>query len=182
MENKKVSVGGQALIEGIMMKGPEKYSVAVRKPDGGIDVQVYSNKINKYSKIPFVRGVVNFIDSLTVGYKCVMDSAQISMGTEFEEDKLEIWLKKHFGEKSSRVITTVAGILGTVLALVLFMVLPTAIAGFADKILPLGGFKSVVEGLSKLVIFMIYLLLISNNKDVYRMLCYHGAEHKTIAC
>ncbi len=164
------------------MKGPEKYSVAIRKPDGTIDVQVHRNKPPKYSEIPVLRGMVNFVDSLVTGYKCLMSSAEISMGGEIEEDKLEKWLRKHFGDKSTEIITMVAGLMGTVLALVLFMVLPTTITGIVDKIIPLGGFKAAVEGVSKLIIFIIYLALISRMSEIRRVFMYHGAEHKTITC
>ena len=182
MANKKVSIGGQALIEGIMMKSPEQYSIAVRKPDGTIDVQVFDNKKVKFQKIPVLRGIMNFFDSLVTGYKSLMHSAEIAMEGEFEEDAFDRWVKEHFGEKSSEIITMIAGVLGGMLALVLFMVLPTTIAGLLDKVIPLGGFKNVVEGVSKLAVFVLYLWLVSKMEDIRRTFCYHGAEHKTIAC
>ncbi len=182
MADKKVSIGGQALIEGIMMKSPEKYSIAVRKPDGDIDVQVFDNNKVKFQKIPVLRGIMNFFDSLVTGYKCIMHSTEIAMEGEFEEDAFDLWVKKHFGEKSGEIIAMVAGVLASALALVLFMVLPTTIAGIVDKIIPLGSFKTVVEGISKLIIFVIYLWLVSKMKEIRRVFCYHGAEHKTIAC
>ena len=141
----KISIGGQALIEGIMMKGKDKYSVAVRKPDGSIKTQVHDVQPAKFNKIPILRGIFNFVQSLTVGYKCLMYSADESMDGAYEEDKFEKWLKKHFGEKAFSAVTTVAGVAGTMLALVLFMVLPTAITGFIDKFISLGGFKSLIE-------------------------------------
>ncbi len=182
MANKKVSIGGQALIEGIMMKSPEQYSIAVRKPDGTIDVQIFDNNKVKFQKIPVLRGIMNFFDSLVTGYKSLMHSAEIAMDGEFEEDAFDRWVKKHFGEKSSEIITMIAGVLGGMLALVLFMILPTTIAGLVDKIIPLGGFKNVVEGVSKLAIFILYLWLVSRMEDIRRTFSYHGAEHKTIAC
>ena len=182
MADKKVSIGGQALIEGIMMKAPEKYSIAVRKPDGGIDVQVFDNNKVKFGKVPVLRGIMNFFDSLMTGYKCIMHSADISMDGEFEEDAFDRWVKKHFGEKSGEIIAMIAGILGSVLALVLFMVLPTTIAGLLEKVIPLGSLKTVVEGIAKLAIFVLYLWLVSKMEEIRRVFCYHGAEHKTIAC
>lgn len=182
MTDKKISIGGQALIEGIMMKSPEKYSVAVRKTDGTIDVQIFDNNKVRFQKIPVLRGIMNFFDSLVTGYKCLMHSADIAMDGGFEEDAFDRWVKKHFGEKSSEIITMIAGVLGGALALVLFMILPTTIAGLLDKIIPLGGFKTVVEGVSKLAIFVLYLWLVSKMEDIRRTFCYHGAEHKTIAC
>lgn len=182
MANKKVSIGGQALIEGIMMKSPEQYSIAVRKPDGTIDVQIFDNNKVKFQRIPVLRGIMNFFDSLLTGYKSLMHSAEIAMEGELEEDAFDKWVKAHFGEKSSEIITMIAGVLGGMLALVLFMVLPTTIAGLLDKIIPLGGFKNVVEGVSKLAIFVLYLWLVSKMEDIRRTFSYHGAEHKTIAC
>ena len=182
MADKKVSIGGQALIEGIMMKSPEKYSIAVRKPDGEIDVQIFDNNKVKFQKVPVLRGIMNFFDSLVTGYKCLMHSAEVAMEGEFEEDELDKWLKDHFGEKSGEILAMVAGLLGTVLALVLFMVLPTTIAGLIDKVIPLGAMKTVVEGVAKLAIFVLYLWLVSKMEDIRRVFCYHGAEHKTIAC
>ncbi len=182
MADKIVSIGGQALIEGIMMKAPDKYSIAVRKPDGGIDVQIFDNNKVKFQKIPVLRGIMNFFDSLMTGYKCIMHSAEIAMDGEYEEDAFDRWVKKHFGEKSGEIIAMIAGVLGSALALVLFMVLPTTIAGLLDKIIPLGGLKTVVEGASKLAIFVLYLWLVSKMEEIRRVFCYHGAEHKTIAC
>ena len=182
MADKKVSIGGQALIEGIMMKSPEKYSIAVRKPDGEIDVQIFENNNVKFQKVPVLRGIMNFFDSLVTGYKCLMHSAEVAMEGEFEEDELDKWLKDHFGEKSGEILAMIAGLLGTVLALVLFMVLPTTIAGLIDKVIPLGAMKTVVEGVAKLAIFVLYLWLVSKMEDIRRVFCYHGAEHKTIAC
>lgn len=164
------------------MKSPEQYSIAVRKPDGTIDVQIFDNNKVKFQKIPVLRGIMNFFDSLLTGYKSLMHSAEIAMEGELEEDAFDKWVKAHFGEKSSEIITMIAGVLGGMLALVLFMVLPTTIAGLLDKIIPLGGFKNVVEGVSKLAIFVLYLWLVSKMEDIRRTFSYHGAEHKTIAC
>lgn len=182
MGDKKVSIGGQALLEGIMMKGPENYSIAVRKADGTIDVKLFENKKPKFSKIPVLRGMANFADSLIVGYKSIMYSAEAAMEDGFEEDAFDRWLKKHFGEKSAETVGTLAGVLGCALALVLFMVLPTAITGFIDKIIPLGALKAAVEGIIKLAIFIIYLAAITKMKEIRRLFAYHGAEHKTIMC
>ncbi len=182
MAEKAVSIGGQALIEGIMMKGPTEYSIAVRKPDGTIDVQKFENKPVKFRKIPVLRGMASFIDSLVVGYKSIMHSAEIAMEGEFEEDALDRWLKKHFGEKSAEVVGTIGGVLGGCLAIVLFMVLPTMITGFVDSIVPLGGMKAAVEGISKIIVYVLYLWLITKLDDIKRLFAYHGAEHKTIMC
>ncbi len=180
-DKKIVSIGGQALIEGIMMKGPQSYSIAVRTPDGGISVKKYRVKPGKFAKIPVLRGMYSFIDSLLTGYKSLMASADAAM-IELEEDPMEIWLKKHFGDKAADILLMVAGVLGGMLALVLFMVLPTTFTGIIDRFIPLGGLKAAVEGVAKLAIFVLYLWLISKMSEIKRLFAYHGAEHKTIAC
>lgn len=180
-ENKIVSIGGQALIEGIMMKGPYKTAIAVRKPDGSIDVTAENNKTLKFKKIPILRGIVNFFDSILTGYKSLMHSAEVSM-TDMEQSKFELWLEKKFGKKSSNIIAMFAGVLGGCLALVLFMVLPTMLTGVINNFIPLAGFKAVVEGILKLLIFLLYLWAVSKQEDIRRVFCYHGAEHKTISC
>ena len=182
MTDKPIKIGGQALIEGVMMKGVDSYSVAVRKPDGDIDVTVKELPPAKFSKVPFVRGIVNFFGSLSVGYECIMRSAELSMGQRIEEDALDRFMKKIFGDKRDKIMSVVAGALGAVLALALFMVLPTAATGLIDKIFPLKGFKAVVEAAVKLGIFMLYLWAVSNLKEMSRLFAYHGAEHKTIYC
>ena len=180
---KKTSIGGQALIEGIMMKGPHKLAIAVRKPDGGIDVKLEDVKKHKFAKVPVVRGMINFIDSLVTGYKCLMHSANIAFDDmEDQTTKFEIWLEKKFGKKATEALTMVAGVLGGMLAIVLFMVLPTTITGIINHFIPLGPFMAVVEGVLKLTIFFIYMWGITYLDDVKRLFQYHGAEHKTIAC
>lgn len=181
MAKYKTSIGGQALIEGIMMKGPHKTSIAVRKPDGTIDVQVEDTKQNPCKNIPIVRGMVGFFDSLVSGYKSLMHSADVAM-IEEEPTKFEIWLEKKLGKKSGAFLGYVAGVLGAGLSLVLFMVLPTIITGFVSRFIELGAFKAVVEGVLKLFIFFLYLFLVSKMEDIKRVFSYHGAEHKTIAC
>ncbi|MBE6878583.1 MAG: DUF1385 domain-containing protein [Ruminococcaceae bacterium] len=182
MAQHKTSIGGQALIEGIMMKGPHITATAVRRPDGGITVREEDTKKNKFSKIPVLRGMFSFIESLVTGYDCLMYSANIALEGEEEKTKLEIWLEERFGKKATDFLTMVAGVLGGMLALVLFMVLPTVITGFISKFVELGALKAAVEGLLKLIIFFIYLWGITYLDDVKRLFMYHGAEHKTIAC
>ncbi|MBQ6896007.1 MAG: DUF1385 domain-containing protein [Oscillospiraceae bacterium] len=182
MAQHKTSIGGQALIEGIMMKGPHITATAVRRPDGEIAIREEATKKNKFSKIPVVRGMFNFIESLVTGYDCLMYSANIALEDEMEKTKFEIWMEEKFGRKATDFLTMVAGVLGGMLALVLFMVLPTVITGFVSGIVELGAFKAVMEGLLKLIIFFIYLWGITYLDDVKRLFMYHGAEHKTIAC
>jgi len=181
MSKHKTSIGGQALMEGIMMKGPKLTAISVRKPDGEIVLKTEDTKKNPVAKIPVLRGMWGFLDSMICGYNSLMYSADIALQGQ-EPDKLEQWLTKHFGKKGSDLLLTVAGVLGAMLALVLFMVLPTMITGLVDKIAPLGSLKAGVEGLLKLIIFFCYLWGVTFVEDVKRLFMYHGAEHKTIAC
>ena len=184
-EKFKTSVGGQALIEGIMMRGPREVCTAVRRPDGGIETKLDPVTTFSWQKIPLVRGVLSMIESLIVGYRCLMYSAEISMGEEAfeaEESKLDKWINEHLGEKAQNFVMSLAAVLGGMLALVLFMVLPTTIVGLLGKVLPLEGVRALLEGVLKIAIFIGYLALVRNMKDIKRMFRYHGAEHKTIAC
>ena len=179
----KTLVGGQALLEGIMMRGPKKYCVAVRNPEGEIVTQVTPTQQNKWSKIPLVRGIFSFAGSLITGYKCLMYSAEIAMPEEAEpESKFEKWIGDTFGDKGINVLMVISALLGGSLAIVLFTVIPTFIAGFIAQILPIGKWVSVLEGILKIVMLVVYLALISRMKDIERTFAYHGAEHKTIAC
>lgn len=172
-EKFKTSIGGQALMEGVMMRGPKVYATAVRTPDGEIQVDVTENDLTKkwYNKVPLVRGCYSFVSSLVLGYKCLMHSAEIS--GELEEEEVQ---------KSMGVISVVAGVLAVVLSLVLFMVLPTAVVGLMNKLIPLGNFATVVESFMKILIFLCYVLAVSQMKEIKRVFMYHGSEHKSIAC
>ena len=172
-EKFKTSIGGQALMEGVMMRGPKVYATAVRTPDGEIQVDVTENDLTKkwYNKVPLVRGCYSFVSSLVLGYKCLMHSAEIS--GELEEEEVE---------KSMGIISVVAGVLAVVLSLVLFMVLPTAVVGLMNKLIPLGNFATVVESFMKILIFLCYVLAVSQMKEIKRVFMYHGSEHKSIAC
>ncbi|MEG0768961.1 MAG: DUF1385 domain-containing protein [Ruthenibacterium sp.] len=179
----KTSVGGQALMEGIMMRGPKKLALAIRQPDGEIYTEVSDVVTHRWQKWPFIRGVFSFVDSMVNGYRCLMKSAEISMGEELEpESKFDKWIDAKFGDKGTNAIMAVAAVLGGGLALVLFMVLPTAIVGLINHFAPLGGFKTLVEGALKIAILIGYMAAVSKLPDIARMFSYHGAEHKTIAC
>ncbi len=183
-ESFKTSVGGQALMEGIMMRGPQKMCVAVRRPDGGIFTEETPITVRPWQKWPFVRGVFNFADSLVSGYRCLMKSAEIAMDDEAGEEptKFDKWVAEHFGEKGTNFVMAAAALCGGLLALVLFMVVPTAIVGAVNRFVPLGGFKALWEGIIKLVMLVGYMALVSRMKEINRVFRYHGAEHKTIAC
>lgn len=180
----KTSVGGQALMEGIMMRGPQKICVAVRKPDGDIDLTLEDVKHHKWQKIPFVRGAFSMIESLVLGYRYLMHSAEISMPEEDQEEpgKLDKWLQEHTGPKFQNFLMSLAAVIGGMMAIVLFMVLPTAIVGGVNYFLPLGWGKVLLEGVPKIVMFVTYLFLCTRMKEIHRVFEYHGAEHKTIAC
>ncbi|WP_312640914.1 DUF1385 domain-containing protein [Hydrogenoanaerobacterium sp.] len=181
----KTSIGGQALIEGVMMRGPAISAMATRMPDGSIDTETWENKGAKawYKKAPFLRGVFNLIDSLALGYKCLMKSAEKSgMDLEEEPTKFEKWLIAKFGDGMMKVISGFALVMGAALAMLLFVVLPTYSIKFLDMFIPLGGLKTLLEGLIKIIIFVAYLALVAKMPDIRRVFEYHGAEHKTIAC
>ncbi len=178
----KTSVGGQALLEGIMMKGPFKSAMAVRKPNGEIDLSVWdTKKATGIRKIPFLRGTFNFIDTLITGYDCLMKSADLS-GQEEEPDKLEIWINKVFGKAAGAVFATIATLLAVVLAVGLFFGIPALIGGFVGNYIENKVVLSAVEGIVKIAIFLIYVIAVSKMDDIHRTFMYHGAEHKTIFC
>lgn len=171
-------------MEGIMMRGPHKVALAVRAPGGEIQTEVSDVKTHAWQKLPFIRGIFNFADSLISGYKYLMKSADISMTDtdEFEETKFDKWIAKHFGDKGTNFIMAIAALLGGGLAIVLFMVVPTAIVGGINYFVPLGGFKTLIEGILKIALLVGYMAAVSHMKEIARMFAYHGAEHKTIAC
>lgn len=193
-ENKKISVGGQALIEGVMMNGPAGMAMAVRGKDGNIvteyaEVKHIRDKI-KFLGWPFIRGIVNYIETMIMGYKSLMRSAELSGQLEDEENpenmsKLDKWLNDHMGPKLMGVITGVASVLATALGVFLFVFLPTYIVGLIDDKLfggSLSQFRALFEGLIRAVIMVAYMYVVSLMKDIKRVFQYHGAEHKTIFC
>ena len=178
----KTTVGGQALLEGIMMKGPFKSAMAVRKPNGEIDLSVWdTKKLTGIRKVPFIRGTLNFIDTLIQGYDCLMKSAEIS-GQEEEPDKFELWLNKTFGKAAGAVFGTVVTVLAAVIAIGLFFGVPALIGGFVGNYVENKVVLSVVEGVVKIAMFLAYIIGVSKMSDIHRTFMYHGAEHKTIFC
>lgn len=180
----KTSIGGQAIIEGVMMKGPKKTAMSVRKQDGTLYHEVWDNPAKKwYHKVPFVRGVTNFISSMVDGYKCLMKSAEIATdGLQDEEpSKFDKWLEEKFGDKLVKTVGYISMVLGLVLAMLLFVYLPAQAVSLCKGFLPSWSY-SLVEGLIKLGIFVGYMALVSLLPDMKRLFSYHGAEHKTIAC
>lgn len=189
----KTSVGGQALIEGIMMQGPKGAAVSVRTPDGEIDTEMvdFKHAKDKFKPLgwPLIRGVVAYIESMIFGYKCLMISAEKS-GLEDLEDseenmsKFDKWLNDHINKKVLSVLTAVASVLGMLLAFVLFFYLPTIAVNFLNKISGdvLTNYRALFEGIIRMAIFVAYIALVSLMKDIKRTFMYHGAEHKTIFC
>ena len=188
----KTMIGGQALIEGIMMMGPEKRAIVVRKPDGELEEKVDDRVLIKDKHpilgLPFIRGIFNFGSSMANGVKALMYSASFFPEDEEEEEepsRFELWLEERLGsEKAAGFFVTLAVILGVAFSVGLFILLPTALVG-AGGVLA-GGMpmwlRNLLEGVVRVVIFMGYLILCSRMKDIRRVFSYHGAEHKTIFC
>ena len=178
----KTSVGGQALLEGIMMKGPFKSAMAVRKPNGEIDISTWeTKKLTGIRKVPFIRGTFNFVDTLIKGYDCLMKSAEIS-GQEEEPDKFELWLNKTFGKAAGSIFSFIVTVLAMVVAIGLFFGVPALITGFVSQWIENKVVLSAIEGVIKIGIFLVYIISVSQMKDIKRTFMYHGAEHKTIFC
>ena len=186
----RTSIGGQALIEGILMRGPEQQAIVVRDKDGQLVEKVEKLRLikDRYPILgwPLIRGTVNFLSSMVEGVKALMYSADFYPDEEAAEpSRLEKWLEKHVSSKKlESVLIGFSVFLGVGLSLLLFLFLPTFLTGgllhfFPD--FPLWG-RNLLEGLLKIVIFLAYLILCSRQKDIYRVFQYHGAEHKTIFC
>lgn len=187
---KYTSIGGQALIEGIMMKSPEKTAMAVRTKSGEIELfepeELNLRKKYKILKLPLIRGVISFVEAMINGYKALMLSAEKSGFTDLEEEETK---KTPESEKKNQVLLNVvmviASVLGVVLALVLFTALPRFIVGGLEKLFA-SNFSSLarssIEQFLKLAVFVAYVWAVSYMKDIRRTFMYHGAEHKTIFC
>ena len=186
----RTSIGGQALIEGILMRGPEKQAIVVRDQEGKLVEKVEELKFirDRYPilGVPLIRGTVNFLDSMVNGVKALMYSADFYPDEEeAQPSKFEQWLETHLSSKKlESAIVTLAVVMGVGLSVFLFMVLPTFLTGGILHFFP--GFplwgRNLVEGLLKIAIFLVYLIFCSKQKDIYRVFQYHGAEHKTIFC
>ncbi len=188
-EQFKSKIGGQAVIEGVMMRGIDKAAMACRLPDGEIDMEIWPIKGGKnvpwYRKIPFVRGVFNFIVSMIDGYKCISRSAEKQIIDDDDEEltRFEKWLDEKLGDKIMPIISGISIVIGVALAVVLFMMVPSWISKGINYFIPLNGFaRNVIEGLLKIAIFIGYTALTALMKDIRRTYEYHGAEHKTITC
>lgn len=179
-------IGGQAVLEGIMMKNKDKYSVAVRKPDGEIEVDVdeYTGVVKAafWKKIPFVRGVLNFIDSLVLGMKVLTYSSEFYEEEEGKESKFDKFMNKIFKNKAEKVVNGFVTLVSIAIAIGMFIVLPLILTELLTKDVRNNSFVAMIEGLIRIVVFLLYVILISLNKDIKRVYKYHGAEHKCINC
>ena len=183
----KTSIGGQALIEGIMMLGPEKRAVVCRGSGEMVEKVEKVTPLKAKSPVlglPLIRGVAAFISSMVNGVKALSFSAdQLPEDMQEEPDKIDLWIEKHFSnETAQKLIIGVAVVLGIALSLFLFLFLPTFIVGLFPAVKADFYWRTLLEGILKLVIFFIYLILCSKMKDMKRLFAYHGAEHKTIFC
>ncbi|MDD6489777.1 MAG: DUF1385 domain-containing protein [Clostridia bacterium] len=187
------SIGGQALMEGIMMRGPKKTTVAVRKSDGTIELEEIQpldwSKKHKILGLPIIRGVVNMIDSLVTGMKALTMSADKMLDEEVEEEemsKFDKWVDKHFGEKAVNIIMGIAMFIAVVFCVAVFFYVPTWIFNLLASAFPFLNdtmiWRSATEGIMRIALFLVYMVFCTANKDVKRVFQYHGAEHKTIFC
>lgn len=182
----KTSIGGQAVIEGVMMRGPKLTALSVRMPDLSISTETWDtpNSNKWYKKTPFIRGVFNFVESLTDGYKSLMKAAE-KAGLDDEEEepsKFEQKLRQLLGDKFMPFLQGCILLFSLAMALFFFAFLPTTLVGFFKDYINHPLALSALEGLTKIAILILYLALISNMSDIKRVFMYHGAEHKTIFC
>ena len=185
-EKFKTMIGGQALIEGIMMRGPEKDAIVIRGREG-LTLEVNPRKIapaGSFKTWPFFRGMFNFFDAQVTGVKALMRSADLAP-EEYQEEpsKFDQWLEKKLGnEKFQKAVIGVAVALGMGMSIGLFFLLPMIIGGFFDRWITSNVALNLVEGVVRMAIFMAYMLLVSRMEEMKRVFAYHGAEHKTIRC
>ena len=185
---KSSGIGGQAVMEGIMMRNGSEYSVAVRKENGEIEVKKETYKgvgsKCKLFRLPFIRGIFSFVDSLVLGMKSLNYSASLFMedGEEEEPGRFEKWLQKKFGDKVEKVIMDLPMVISIILAMGIFMVFPTWVSTLMKPLLGNGIWMALFEGVLRIAIFIAYVGLISLMPDIKRTYMYHGAEHKCINC
>jgi len=184
----RTSIGGQALIEGILMRGPQKQSIVVRKPDGELETKTEAlpaaGKRPRILRWPFIRGSVNFVTSLMSGMRAITYSASFLPEDEQEEpSKLDLWFERHFSSSTAeKLVIGTATALGIALAVGLFVILPTLLTGLLSRWIEHRLLLNLIEGLVRVGIFLLYMGLVSRMKEIRRIWQYHGAEHKTIFC
>ena len=182
-EKFKTLIGGQALIEGILMQGPDKRAIVVRGPEGLVTKVEPVKKRKSILTWPLIRGVVNFGSSMVNGVKALMYSADFFPEEESEPSKFDLWLEKKLGsEKLQQVVVSLSVVLGVLFSVGLFFLLPTFLAGLIPGLKERAVLRCLLEGVIRIAIFLGYMILISRMKDMRRVFSYHGAEHKTIRC
>lgn len=190
MKKKKIShssgIGGQAVLEGVMMKNKEDYAVAIRKPDGEIEVEVdvYRGIMHesKIKKIPFIRGIFNFIESMILGMKTITFSASFYDDTEAEETKLDKAIDKLFGGRAESILMGITTVVSIALAVGIFILLPYFLSSLFAQYIRNDSLLAITEGVIRIAVFLLYVVGISLMKDIHRLYQYHGAEHKCINC
>ena len=184
--NRSCGIGGQAVLEGVMMKKGDLYAVTVRKPDGElvVDTEEFHGVMhgNKIKTVPFIRGIFNFVDSLILGSRTLTYSASFMEDETVKETTMDKWMKKVFKDKVDSVINAVTVVISIILAIGIFMVLPYFISSYLNSFVRSSGVLALIEGIIRLTIFVGYVVLISAMKDIKRVYMYHGAEHKCINC
>ncbi len=187
-EKFKTMIGGQALIEGIMMHGPEKDAIVVRT-NGELNIEISPRKLPPKRSIlrwPLIRGAVNFFDSQVTGVKALMHSADLSPEedeSQEEPSKFDLWLEKKLGNEGfQKAVIGIAVFMGLGLSVLLFFLLPMIVSSFFDSLVNSTLLLNLIEGLVRILIFVAYMLLVSRMKEMRRVFAYHGAEHKTIRC
>ncbi|TQQ83994.1 DUF1385 domain-containing protein [Peptacetobacter hominis] len=181
------AVGGQAVIEGVMMQSDKKRAVAIRKTDGDIDVKVKNIKSwvkdKHIDKVPFLRGMFILIETMIEGMKCLNYSSERFMdAADEEEDAIDRFIKRIFGDKANEALIAVSMIIAVVMSVGLFILIPTYAGGLFAAVTENNVILNLIEGLIRIAILFVYILLISKNKDIHRVYQYHGAEHKSIHC
>ena len=184
--SRSCGIGGQAVLEGVMMKKGDLYAVTVRKPDGEliVDTEEFHGVLhgNKIKNTPFIRGIFNFVDSLVLGTRTLNYSSQFFDDESAKETSFDQWFKKVFKDKADNVVAGVTVVLSIVLAIAIFMVLPYFISSLLDSFVRNNTILAIIEGIIRLAIFVGYVVLISAMEDIKRVYMYHGAEHKCINC
>lgn len=179
-------IGGQAVLEGVMMKNKEKYAVAVRKPDGEIEVEVETYQGlahgSKFKELPFIRGIFNFLDSLILGTRALNYSASFYEEEEGKETKFDKAMDKMSGGNGEKLLSGIVTVISIMLAVCIFIVLPYFISSLFESFIRNRSLMAIIEGVIRIALFLLYVWGISAMKDIRRLYQYHGAEHKCINC
>lgn len=179
-------IGGQAVLEGVMMKNKEKYAVAVRKPDGEIEVEVETYQGlahgSKFKELPFIRGIFNFLDSLILGTRALNYSASFYEEEEGKETKFDKAMDKMSGGNGEKLLSGIVTVISIMLAVGIFIVLPYFISSLFESFIRNRSLMAIIEGVIRIALFLLYVWGISAMKDIRRLYQYHGAEHKCINC